>query len=285
MPRVRRLRLLPLLALLPLLRPASAAGETLTAREVLGKAVERQGKLAPGDVHDVTLTFEGEIQEKGETHTIVRTYWFRMKDRSFRVLTGSAAVDKSTDRGVLGAEGYWERTPKGRLLSLSRGNRDDRDVIRQIDDERAEFERMLRMVLLARLEDGWTLALGADAPVSLEADHPHEARRTLPPEPYYVLDATRDGEARLRLFVSTKDFTVRKAIEYAVDDPSRIQRVCYFAYGKPAAPGDIYLPWYFSVYRDTPSDDASRDELRLVWGQPKVALNLGLTDDELRPAG
>jgi len=99
-------RLLPLL----LLGAAVPAEEAPAAKEIFRKAVEAQGKLTPDQVKDVTLTFTGEVHDKGEVHTIERTYRFRAGDRSFRVHTASGAVDKSTDRGVLGADGYWERT-------------------------------------------------------------------------------------------------------------------------------------------------------------------------------
>jgi len=281
MPWMRSL-LLPLL----LLPAAAPADDAPAAKDIFRRAVEAQGRL-PDQVTDVTLAFEGEVHEKGETHTIERTYWFRSKDRSFRVLTGSAAADKTTDRGVLGADGYWERPSKGKILSLSRGNRDDAESIRQIEKERADFERMLRMVLLTRLDEGWTLAFGAAAPVRLDEDHPYEIRKTLGDRDkvtYYVLDARREGESRLRLFVNTDDYTVRKAIEYEAEDPDRVRWVYYFAgYGKDGNLG-LVLPRYFSVYRDTPKDDATRDELKAAWGEPRVSLNTGLKDSDLRPA-
>jgi len=275
--------LLPLL-LLPVAAPAD---DPPAAKDIFRKAVEAQGGLRPDQVKDVTLTFQGEIHEKGETHAIERTYRFRSEDRSFRVRTGSAAVDKSTDRGVLGADGYWERSSKGKVLPLSRGNRDDAESIRQIEGERTDFERMLRMVLLTRLAEGWTLDLAATAPVLLDGDHPHEINKTLGDRDkvtYYVIDAKREGEARLRLFVNTVDYTVRKAIEYEVKSPDRVRWVYYFAgYRKDEGSG-LVLPRYFSVYRDTPHDEATRDDLKMAWGLPKVTLNTGLEDSDLRPA-
>jgi hypothetical protein len=275
--------LLPLLLLLP---AANGSDEAPAARDIFRKAVEAQGSL-PDEVRDVTLTFKGEVSEKGEVHAITRTYRFRTKDRSFRVHTGAEAADRSTDRGVFGEGGYWMRSSKGAILALSRGNRDDAETIRQIEGERKDFERMLRMVLLARLDESWTVTLGAAEPQRLDGDHPHEINHTLGDRDnvtYHVLDARRDGDARLRLFVSTKDFTVRKAIEYEADAPERVRWVYYFAaYAKDKELG-LVLPRYFSVYRDTPADKEARDRLNAAKGEPVVSLNTGLPDSALRPA-
>jgi len=277
-------RLLPLLLLA--VSPA-AADETAAARDILRRAVEAQGKLAADDVRDVTLTFVGEASEKGEVHAITRTYRFRAKDRSFRVHTAAEAADRGTDRGVFGENGYWERSSKGAIIALSRGNRDDAATIRQIEGERKDFERMLRMVFLTRLDAGWTVSLGAPEPLRLAGDHPHELNHTLGDRDqttYHVLDAKRDGEGCLRLFVNTKDFTVRKAVEYETEKPGQVRWVYYFgAYAKDKDLG-IVLPRYFSVYRDTPSDKEARDRLNAAKGEPKVALNTDLADKDLRPA-
>lgn len=275
----------PLLLLLPV--ATSPAEEDLAAKNIFRKAVDAQGKLLPEQVRDVTLSFEGEVSEKGEVHSVVRTFWYRSADRSFRVHTGSGAVDKTSDRGVLGADGYWERSPAG-VTELSRGNRDDLAQIREIEGERGDFERMLRMVLLTRLEgDKWTMALGAKEPVRLKDDEPHNAKQTLgdrEKETYYVLDATHEGEPRLQLFVHTDDFTVRKAIEYDTAKPQQVRWVYYFAGYKKDQKLNLLLPRYFSLYRDTPSEK-TRDELNAANGLPKVDLNTGLVDGDLRPKG
>jgi hypothetical protein len=273
---------------LALAAPAATASDgEATARDILRKAIGAQGKLEAADVHDVTLMFKGEASENGEVHAITRTYRYRAKDRSFRVHTGAEAANRSTDRGVFGADGYWERSSKGTTVALSRGNRDDAATIRQIESERSDFERMLRMVLLTRLDEGWTVDFGAKGPLRLESDHPHELDHTLGDRgkvTYHVLDATRDGDARLRLFVNTEDFTVRKAIEYEAEAPDRVRWVYYFAaYARDSNLG-LVLPRYFSLYRDTPSDKGTRDRLNAVKGEPKVSLNTGLADPELRPA-
>jgi hypothetical protein len=265
---------------------AAPAQERLEAKEILRRAVEAQGKLLSEQVRDVTLAFEGDVAENGEVHAVVRTYWYRSGDRSFRVRTRSASVDRASDRGVFGVDGYWERSPSG-VAELSPGNRDDRGTIRQIETERGEFERMLRMVLLSRLDAGeWTVALGEREPVRLDRDQPHELRETLgdrDKETYYVLDATREGEPRLRLYVRTGDFTVRKAIEYDPDKPAQVRWVYYFAGFRKDPKLDLLLPRYFSLYRDTPSE-GTRDDLNAAKGLPKVTLNSGLKDAELRPA-
>jgi len=282
--RIAVRRLLPLLLLAAAVAGADA---TSTARDILKKAVAAQGKLGPDDIRDVTLTFEGQAQENGQDNAITRIYRFRASDRSFRVHTGAEAIDRSTDRGVFGADGYWQKTSKGKFLALSVGNRDDRATIEQIETERTDFERMLRMVLLARIDDSWTVTLGAAEPQRLESDFPHELSRTLGDRSkvtYFVLDLRRDGEAPLRLYVNTDDFTVRKAIEFEAKAPDQVRFVYYFAAYAPDKDLGIVLPRYFSVYHDTPADKAMRDKLNAVRGMPKVQLNTKIGDGDLRPA-
>jgi hypothetical protein len=257
------------------------------ARELFRKAVAAQGELK-AQVRDVTLDFDGEVSGDGEIHTALRTYWYRAHDHSFRVRTKSGAVDKlSSDRGVLGASKYWERSSADRILDLSKGNRDDAAQIKEIEKERTEFERMFRMVLLARLDgDGWQVALAEPDPVRLERDQPHQAKGTLrnrEKETYHVLELTREGEPRLRLFVDTADFTVRKAIEFDVKAPDRVRFVYYFANYKTDPELKLLVPQYLSVYRDTPLSEEDRDKLNVAKGLPKVRLNTGLADADLRP--
>jgi hypothetical protein len=267
--------------------PPGVSG-TDAAREIFRKAVAAQGEM-PAEVSDVTLDFEGEISEEGEIHTVLRTYWYRSADRSFRMRTGSEAVAKLvSDRGVAGDAKYWERSPDGGILQLSRGNRDDAEQIRAIEKERAEFERMLRMVLLARFDgDGWQVTLAEPGPARLERDQPHQIKGTLGDrgKAYHVLDLRREGEPDLRLYVQTDDFTVRKAVEYDVKDSGRVRFVYYFADYRTDPDARLVLPRFFSVYRGTPSDKTERDELLAAKGEPKVRLNTGLKDSDLRPAG
>ncbi len=259
------------------------------AREIFKKAVKAQGEM-PAKVDEVTLDFEGEISEEGEIHTVLRTYWYRAADRSFRMRTKSGAAEKlASDRGVAGAAGYWERSSGDGLLELSRGNRDDVAQIRAIEKERGEFERMLRMVLLARFDaDGWKVAFAAPEPVRLDRDQPHQLGGTLrdrEKETYHVLDLKHDGEPDLRLYVHTGDFTVRKAIERDAKAPGRVRFVYYFANYGMDPEAKLLLPKFFSVYRDTPVDEAKRDDLLAAKGEPKVRLNAGLKDSDLRPSG
>jgi hypothetical protein len=279
-------RLLPLL----LLAAAAPAREDLNAREIFRRAIGAQGKLRHDDVHDVRLDFRGEITEQGVTNTVLRTYWYRRADRSFRVQTASGAVAKlASDRGVFGDAAYWERAADGTVVELRRGNRDHAESIRTIEREREEFQRMLRMVLLAGLDgDGWSVALAEPSPVKLERDLPYQPKGTLrdrEKETYHVLDVTREGEPRLRLFVHTGDLTVRKAIEYDAKDQGQVRWVYYFANYERNTALDLLLPRYFSIYRDTPVDTEGKTNLNTARGEPTVALNCKLADTDLKPLG
>ncbi len=274
---------------LVLLAATAPAADAPTARDILKKAVEAQGEM-PKEVRDVTLAFHGEISEEGEIHTALRTYWYRSADRSFRIRTGSGATDKLTsERGVFGAGRFWERTSTGATLELSRGNRDDLDQIRAIEKQRAEFERMLRMILLARLdEDGWQVAFAEPLPVRLDKDQPHQAKGTFGSDreaSYHIIDLKREGEPDLRLYVQTEDSSVRKAIEYDPKDPGKVRFVYYFA-NYWTDPGlKLLVPRFLSVYRGTPTNDAERDELLAAKGEPSVRLNTDLKDADLRAPG
>lgn len=268
--------------------PSPEKGDAAAAREIFKKAVTGQGEM-PLEVRDVTLVFEGEVSEKGEVHTVLRTYWYRSADHSFRMRTTSGASDKlASDRGVLGAGKYWEQSSGKGILDLSPRNRDDAEQIGTIERERAEFERMLRMVLLARFDaDGWQVAFAERGPVRLDRDRPHQIKGTLRDreKAYHVLDLKHDGEPELRLYVHTDDFTVRKAVEYDLKDPGRVRFVYYFADYGTDPEAKLLLPRFFSVYRGTPLDETERDELLAAKGEPKVRLNTGLEDSDLRPAG
>jgi hypothetical protein len=283
MPAMRRL-----LPLLLLAAAAPAEGEP-DARDIFRRAVGAQGSLKGDDVHGVRLEFKGEITDQGVTNTVLRTYWYRKRDRSFRVRTASGAVEKlASDRGVFGTDGYWERATDGAIVELRRGNRDDLESIRTIKREREEFQRMLRMVLLAGLDgDGWSVELAEPLPVKLDRDLPYQPKGTLrdrEKETYHVLDMTRADEPRLRLYVHTGDFTVRKAIEFDAEDPGLVRWVYYFANYERNAALDLLLPRYFSIYRDTPLDDEGKTKLNAARGEPTVALNPDLVDADLRPA-
>ena len=269
-----------------LLAAAAPAADAPTARDILKQAAGAQGAM-PAEVKDVTLAFEGEIAEQGEAHTVLRTYWYRAGDRSFRIRTGSGATDKLTsDRGVVGADKFWEWSSAGRILELSIRNRDDKKQAEAIDRERAEFERMLRLVLLARFDgDGWEVKFAEPAPVRLERDVPHQIDGTLgdrAKKTYHVLDLKREGEPELRLFIGTDDLTVRKAVEYDLQDPKRVRFVYYFANYWTDPTLKLLVPRFFSVYRGTPTDPSERDDLLAAKGEPTVRLNSDLTDAQLQ---
>lgn len=274
---------------LVLLAAAAPAADGPTAQEIFRKAVEAQGEV-PKEIKDVTLSFWGEIRQDEQVNTVRRTYWYRSADRSFRVRTGSEAMEKLTsDRGVVGEATYWERGPRGETVELSRGNRDDMAQIRGIEKERKEFERMLRMVLLARFDQGgWQVALAEPKPVLLDKDHPHQPKGTLGNKEetsYHVLDLKREGEPDLRLYVHTTDFSVRKAIEYDLSDAGRVRFVYYFANYWNDPDLKLLVPRFLSIYHATPLAEGDRDEMLAAKGQPTVRLNTDLKDADLRPSG
>jgi len=293
---MRTFPLLAVLALLPAL-PTRAADDAAappaagpTAADLLHRAVQAQGTLA-GDLKDVTLSFRGEVAQQGSVNTIRRTYWYRAGDRSFRVHTSNASTDAATtDRGVFGRKTYWERSSGGAVRELHAGNRDDADALDQIAKERRDFERILRMVLLSRLDDGsWQVERGAPEAVRLSQDMPFNAKGTLEDrakETYHVLDLTREGEPRLRLFIRTADFTVRKAVQFRLNDANEEEWTYYFGPFWRDPDAGLSLPRFFSVYKGTPTEDPgrSREELLVVKGEPTVRVNTDLADDDLKPA-
>ena len=274
---------------LVLLAATAPAADGPSAKDILKKAVEAQGEM-PKEVRDVTLAFYGEIRQEGQVNTVRRTYWYRSADRSFRMRTGSGAMEKMTsDRGVTGETGYWERTSAGDILELTKGNRDDREQIRAIEKERKEFERMLRMVLLARFDgDGWNVALAEANPVRLDKDFPHELRHTLGKREetsYHVLDMKREGEPDLRLYVHAGDFSVRKAIELDPNDPDGARFVYYFAAYASDPEAKLLVPQFLSIYNSTPLNEKDREEMLAAKGRPTVRINADLKDADLRPSG
>jgi len=293
------MRVFPLLAVLALLPavPTRAADDAAvppaagpTAADLLHRAVQAQGTLT-GDLRDVTLSFQGEVAQQGSVNTIRRTYWYRAGDRSFRVRTANASTDAATtDRGVYGRKTYWERASSGAIRELHAGNRDDADALDQIAKERRDFERILRMVLLSRLDDGsWLVERAAAGTVRLAEDMPYNAKGTLADrekETYHVLDLTREGEPRLRLFIRTADFSVRKAVQFRLGDGDEEEWTYYFGPFWRDPEAGLSLPRFFSVYKGTPTEDPgrSREDLLVVKGEPTVRVNTGLTDDDLKPA-
>ena len=194
------------LILFTLLAAPAFAGPT--PQQVFREAVKAQGALSSEVIKDITLTFKGQIVDAGgqRVNTVERIYRFRPADRSFFVRTTSRAAKAGTERGVLGRNGFWERTAAGKIIALRRGNQEDRAAVETIRKNRDEFERILNMVLLARLDDGNSkLSLARVSPIRLDHDMPYEADGTLGRDRekylYHVLDVVREGQPRLRLVV------------------------------------------------------------------------------------
>ncbi|MHC4490825.1 MAG: hypothetical protein ACYTDU_04290, partial [Planctomycetota bacterium] len=240
-----------------------ASAEGPGAKEIFDKAVATQGAIPAGEIHDITLHFKGQITEGKRVNTIERIYRYRARDRSFYVLTASRASAKvRSERGVLGESGYWERSSRGKIVRLRPGNREDKASVKTIRKNRDEFEGMLRMVLLARIADGNSkLKLATKAPVHLEQDMPYAAADTLGKDRkehrYHVLDLERKGQPNLRLFIHVGTFTVRKVVQFDVEDPSRRRWFYYFGPFQEDAGTGLKLPVYFSVYDGLPVDRKS----------------------------
>jgi len=265
------------------------AAEAPGAREVFDKAVASQGAIPKGKISDITLRFKGQVTEGKRVNTIERIYRYRARDRSFYVLTASKASARvRSERGVLGESGYWERSSRGKVVRLRPGNRDDRESVKTIRKNRDDFEGMLRMVLLARIADGESrLTLATRAPVRLEQDMPFAAADTLGKDRkahrYYVLDLEREGQPKLRLFVQLGTFTVRKVVQFDLEDPSKRKWFYYFGPFEEDPASRLKLPAYFSVYDGLPVDQKSMKERNRVRGEPRVAINTGLEDEDFRP--
>jgi len=275
-----------LLVLLPALVARADGG--LTPQEVLLKAIQRQGPVKRGDIRDVYLKFRGQALIDKAEHAVTREIWYRSKDRSFRMLqAGSADKRRNNEFGVLEEKGYWERGRRG-VIQLSSANRDHRKSIKRIEKERQSFERMLRMVLLSRLDDGKTqLSLARGKPVHLERDLPFSADSLLgkrDEHAYYVLRVERPEEPRMELFVETRDFTVRKAVQFHKGDSTSPEWFYYFGpFRKQANALNLTLPQYLSIHTSFPFDLESRKKSQQANGGITVELNTGLTDERIRP--
>ncbi|MHC4549667.1 MAG: hypothetical protein ACYTEZ_12920 [Planctomycetota bacterium] len=282
-------RVVPCLLAVVLSGPALAE-EKPTARAVFRKAVAAQGSLPGQEIRDITLRFRGQIVEGRRINTVERLYRYRARDRSFRVQTASRASAKiRSERGVFGESGFWERAADGRILTLRRGNREDAASIKTIGKDREDFERMLRMVLLARLDDGKTqLTLSKVSPLRLEHDMPYAAVDTLGKDrkehTYHVLDMQREGQPKLRLFIHTGTYTVRKVVQFDRQRADERRWFYYFGPYRKDPATNLTLPLYFSVYDGLPVDEQSMKARNRVRGEPKITLNAGLADTDLRPA-
>jgi len=268
---------------------AVGAAPGLTAEDVFRRALKGQGAVRRTEIRDVHLRFLGQVVHDEGVNTIERDYWHRAKDRAFRVRTVSRANRKSrSDRGVLG-ETYWEAGRKT-IYELSPGNRDDRGSIDTIRSDRRDFERILHLVLLARLDGEDTVfRFAVPEPVQLTRDVPFSARSILGKDRaahhYHVLSIERPGEPRLELFIHTKDFAVRKAIQYYPRHPDRAEWFYYFGpYRKSERALNMTLPLFFSVHTAMPTDDESKKATNNVNGEISVVINGSIDDAILKPA-
>lgn len=277
------------LLLLPVLLRVQA-GEEADPAAILRRAVEAQGKLGAGQVQNVRLVFKGSILEQGR-HAIRREYWYRASDRSFRVRTRSEVkTSRSTDRGVVGDAEFWERASDGSRLRLSPGNREDRKVTDGIRREREEFETALRLVFLSRLLGPETrVTFGSAGPVRLERDLPFNAKDIFGEDrspAYFVLDVERPEESRLRLYVRSGDFTVRKAVLFQREDPAVADWIYYFGPFYRDTRLDLQLPRFLSAHVEEPVDEPSRDRGGRAWGAlQEITLNTALDDAVFRGEG
>lgn len=236
------------------------------ATAVFRKAVARQGRIRQRDIKSVNLEFSGHVVLDKTEQAVYREYWYTVADRTFRQVTqGKAQAKARSERGV-DAKGHWNRAGKSKVR-LFRGNRDHRDLIEAIDSDRAEFERILKMVLLTRLE-GARFSFATKTPVKLLEDAPFSARSILGSDraiaEYYVLKVERKNQPSLLLYVKTSDYTVRKAVQFP-RDPKDHPVYYYFAY----AP-DRKLPIYFSAHKSLPTDAKTRKTSAIARGEITV---------------
>ena len=276
-----RLRLRPVLAIAAALAlPAAAAPKS--PHDVLAQAVEAQGKLKQDDLKDIVLSFKGQAVQDGNVQRVERTYWYKIDDGSFQIQTASRRdAEIKSVRGIIGERACWERRKDRRVL-LSRRDREDREVVKTIRKERDEFRRVLRMVILSRLQhdEDATLNLVSNQPALLPKDLPHEANAILGRDrnavKYWVLDVDRPNEPRIRLYVRTDDSTVRKAVEFSQKKPGEVENVYYFGpYSKRGNARGMLLPLYFSMHYRIPIDKKSKEKTTLAYGRVKVQLNTG----------
>ena len=71
-----------------------AGAQAQDPKQIFLRAVERQGSLPEDGVKNLHLSFNGQINQKKEEHHVLRHYWYRVGDRSFRIKTQSRAARK-----------------------------------------------------------------------------------------------------------------------------------------------------------------------------------------------
>ena len=283
--------LISILSVLSVVHAQEPEQKSSQARRLLEKAIKAQGSLAPNQIVDLQVKFEGQIQEKGTTtQSITRKYWFRSADRSFRIRT-IAGLDPSkpySERGVKGGkpERFWEWARKQRT-PLKLTNREHVKNIAAIKRDRDAFERIVRTVLLARLLDkNTTVKFAPKNKVLLPDDFPADARRIFPDRTvrYHVVDVTRPGNARLRFFIHERDFTVRKVVQFDARRPDAVKTISYFgAFTKLPASAGLTVPRAISVYSHVPTDEQTRKKFVRISGRLGVMVNQKLTDDVFAP--
>jgi len=260
------------------------------ARHCLRQAVERQGPFDPAKLEDVRLEFRGQVREESE-HWVARTYAYRLRDRSFRLRTTSKADSAAfSERGVFGEDGFWDRDSKGAVRALSPGNESDEGEMDTIARERADFEDVLRLVFLRRLDDARSRVRFAEpATAKLAADRPKNPTQILGAtrgDEYRVLVVERDGLPRITLYVHAGNGSVPKAVVHSRARPDEAAWVYYFgAYTKgDAATQGVPVPRLISIHREEPVDPESAERGVKAWGEVTITLNAGLEDADLMPA-
>ncbi|MEM8885384.1 MAG: hypothetical protein AAGD14_15060 [Planctomycetota bacterium] len=255
------------------------------AAALLNQAVAAQGKLKPAEIEDLYVQFIGQVREKNQpSHSITREYWFRAKDKSFRVRTyGNVNQrDSQAESGVFGGRPavYWEWA-RERRMPLSISNREHVKNIKSIQKERSDFERILRIVLLARIDTEQT-TLKLDQPEKITIDSPNSAGAIFPDRDsaYRVLLLQRRGADPLRLYLHPKDLTVRKVVQLDRHNPTRAR--FYYYLGAYAKSGELNLPRYISVHNALPTKE-TREKSTQLSGRLTVKVNRGLEDDIFQP--
>jgi len=267
---------------------ANAAGAP-SAKEVFQKAVERQGRVDPGNMRDVHVSVtQGRIQrtEKGKTtqNRIQSDFWYRTADRAFRIKLQSRTDAKmASERSVIGRK-YYERTNK--VIELKPGNELDLESIGQVKEKRDHFENVLGLMLLGRLDvAGTRFAFAADEPVTLAAEMPLNERmfRPDPKARHHVVDVLRKDRETLRLFIDTTSFEVKKAEIFARPSGAKTKdnahRIYYFGKQTREPALSVSHPGSFIEYSRVPEDENTKRDAWTLMGVLNVKINGGLADD------
>jgi hypothetical protein len=253
------------------------------AHKILASAVEAQGTLPAAGIQSLHVTFVGQVNEKGQaTHSVTREYWLRVSDRSFRILTyANTKKSKRSERGVLATKKpvYWEAS-RGRRIRLFGSNVEHIKVVRTIREDRRDFERILRIVLLARMQKGRGDLRRAKPPiVTIPTDEPNSLSAIFPDREakYFSLNLIREGEDPLQLFLDNKSLQIKRVLQFARGEPKKLVNAYYL--GAYKNQGGLILPRYISVHTAIPTSTKLRDSTTRLSGKLKVEVNPGLTDE------